>query len=169
MPVKMTENSDQLPKFMDGKILDVTFVENPKIRTYLQNKVKSLLQPFSSKLLKNGFHGSLLVTMDKQNISLLSSRSYMVSWKADGMRYLILINGEDEIYAFDRENNVFKLPLKFPKKDNLYKHVSDTLVDVEIIMEALPNGRGFHPRMLIFDIIIFEVCSYFDSQANSDI
>uniref|UniRef100_A0AC35EXB2 mRNA guanylyltransferase n=1 Tax=Panagrolaimus sp. PS1159 TaxID=55785 RepID=A0AC35EXB2_9BILA len=93
--------------------------------------------------------------MDKQNINLLSKIPYMVSWKADGMRYLVLINGEKEIYAFDRENNVFHLPLKFPRKDHLDQHVFDTLIDVEIIVQVLPNGN-LRPKMLIFNLVVYE-------------
>jgi mRNA-capping enzyme len=155
VPAGFADNSDRLPQFMDGKVPHVTFVDDPETRSYLQEKVRMLLQPFAPKALKNEFPGSQPVSMDKQNISLLASRPYMVSWKADGMRYLVLINGEDEIYAFDRDNNVFQLPLKFPRKGHLDQHVSDTLVDVEVIMQALPGG-GHRPRMLIFDLVIHE-------------
>jgi len=33
----------------------------------------------------------------------------MVSWKADGARYLMLINGKDQVYMLDRDNAVFKV------------------------------------------------------------
>uniref|UniRef100_A0A914QQD2 Tyrosine specific protein phosphatases domain-containing protein n=1 Tax=Panagrolaimus davidi TaxID=227884 RepID=A0A914QQD2_9BILA len=165
LPAGFADNSDRLPQFMDGKVPHVTFVDDPETRSYLQEKVRMLLQPFAPKALKNEFPGSQPVSMDKQNISLLASRPYMVSWKADGMRYLVLINGEDEIYAFDRDNNVFQLPLKFPRKGHLDQHVSDTLVDVEVIMQALPGG-GHRPRMLIFDLIIHEVCLFFCIDLN---
>jgi mRNA-capping enzyme len=155
VPTGFADNSDRTPLFMDGKVPGVTLVDDPETRSYLQEKVKMLLQPFAQKPLKNEFPGSQPVSMEKSNISLLTSRPYMVSWKADGMRYLVLINGEDEIYAFDRDNNVFQLPLKFPRKGHLDQHVADTLVDAEVIMQALPGG-GFRPRMLIFDLIIHE-------------
>ena len=156
VPDGFADTSMRIPQFMDGKVPNITFVEDPETREYLQGKVKTLLQPFASKALKNEFPGSQPVSMEHQNLGLLSSRPYMVSWKADGMRYLVLINGEDEVYAFDRDNNVFQIPLKFPRKDHLDQHVCDTLVDVEVILQ---NG-GFRPRMLIFDIIIHEVIAF---------
>ena len=50
------------------------------------------------------------------NIQHLAELEYMVSWKADGLRYLILIEGR-KVYAFDRGNNVFEIPrLTFPRR-----------------------------------------------------
>ena len=34
-----------------------------------------------------GFPGSQPVSMDKQNVQLLTKKPYRVSWKADGVRY----------------------------------------------------------------------------------
>ena len=32
-----------------------------------------------------------------------------VSWKADGTRYMMLLDGEDEVYFIDRDNCVYKV------------------------------------------------------------
>uniref|UniRef100_A0A7E4ZVT1 mRNA-capping enzyme n=1 Tax=Panagrellus redivivus TaxID=6233 RepID=A0A7E4ZVT1_PANRE len=147
------------PLFMDGQCPGCVYVEDEEVRTYVQNKVRAFISPFAKKALKNEFPGSQPVSMDKQNISLLSSHPYMVSWKADGMRYLVLINGENEIYAFDRDNNPFFLPLRFPRPKLLNQHIEDTLVDCEVIMQTLPDGTQ-RPRMLIYDIITYEKIEY---------
>ena len=32
-----------------------------------------------------------------------------VSWKADGTRYMMLVDGEDEVYFIDRDNCVYQV------------------------------------------------------------
>jgi len=68
--------------------------------------------------------------MDLHNIQLLAHKPFMVSWKADGTRYMMLIEGKDEIYFIDRDNSVFKVDgITFVYKKDLEEHLSDTLVD----------------------------------------
>jgi len=68
--------------------------------------------------------------MDVRNINKLSEKPYMVSWKADGIRYLMLIEGPDRVYFIDRDNCVFRArDISFPCRKNLYDHLRDTLVD----------------------------------------
>ena len=47
--------------------------------------------------------------MDRDNISLLSESEYKVSWKADGTRYMMLIDGPGEVYFADRDHAIFKV------------------------------------------------------------
>ncbi|KOB73721.1 mRNA-capping enzyme, partial [Operophtera brumata] len=54
-----------------------------------------------------GFPGSQPVSMDTHNVSKLTEKPYRVSWKADGVRYMMLIDGEGEVYMLDRDNCVF--------------------------------------------------------------
>jgi mRNA-capping enzyme len=80
------------------------------------------------------------------------------------MRYMVLIKDEGQIYAFDRDNNVFELAdISFPhRKHN--RHVRDTLIDAEVVIEHLQmNGEPgrIRPRLLIYDIVKFE-----DTQAG---
>lgn len=77
-----------------------------------------------------GFPGSQPVSMDNTNIGLLHQKPYRVSWKADGMRYMMLIDGEDKVYFFDRDFNVFKVNgLRFLHRKDLRKHLTNTLLD----------------------------------------
>lgn len=77
-----------------------------------------------------GFPGSQPVSMDKNNLSHIATDPYMVSWKADGTRYMMLIDGKNEIYFVDRDNTVFQVNnLTFPHRKNPSKHICDTLVD----------------------------------------
>jgi mRNA-capping enzyme len=79
---------------------------------------------------RTGFPGSQPVSMDRNNLRLLHEKPYMVSWKADGTRYLMLIDGPGEIYFIDRDNCVFQAPgVTFPYRKNPEAHIFDTLVD----------------------------------------
>ncbi|XP_077160654.1 mRNA-capping enzyme isoform X2 [Paroedura picta] len=77
-----------------------------------------------------GFPGAQPVSMDEQNIKLLEQKPYKVSWKADGTRYMMLINGKDEVYMIDRDNSVFHVSnLEFPFRKDLRVHLENTLLD----------------------------------------
>jgi len=145
---------NRVPQFMDGQIPNCNFVQDMEQRKYLQEKVREYMQAFSEKKLKDEFPGSQPVSMDHKNIQLLGKEMYWVSWKADGMRYLVLINDENEVYAFDRDNNVFELPLRFPRVNKLDEHIADTLIDCEVIIDK--QDGNIRPRMLIYDLILLE-------------
>lgn len=103
----------------------------------------------------SGFPGSQPVSMDVQNIKLLHEKPYRVSWKADGVRYMMLILKEKEIYLIDRDNNVFAAPqFHFPQRKLPREHVYDTLLDGEMVLDK-ENDR-VHPRYLVYDIIRFQ-------------
>uniref|UniRef100_A0A915CSP3 Tyrosine specific protein phosphatases domain-containing protein n=1 Tax=Ditylenchus dipsaci TaxID=166011 RepID=A0A915CSP3_9BILA len=139
------EEIDSSPKFMDG--LKLSTVEGSRV-LFRWGKNFPGSQPVS-----------LEESPQKQNMSLLATLPYMVSWKADGMRYLVLIDGEDQIYAFDRDFNVFHIPkVKFPHRES-ERSICNTLVDAEMIIERVQDEKGeilSIPRLLIYDLIWFE-------------
>jgi mRNA-capping enzyme len=95
--------------------------------------------------------------MDMRNSNNLRVKKYMVSWKADGTRYLMMVNGRGKVYMIDRENSVFLVRnLQFPHRKDLDKHLSNTLLDGEFVMDVDPNSGQKIPRFLIYDIIKFE-------------
>ena len=47
--------------------------------------------------------------MTRKNLDFLSKKPYMTSWKADGTRFLMLIQEKDKVYMLDRDNVVFKV------------------------------------------------------------
>ncbi|KHN80906.1 mRNA-capping enzyme [Toxocara canis] len=146
------------PRFMDGAVSSVTYVGDPTTRAVLQNKIREMC-----RYNKDGFPGSQPVSMERSperdNLRLIAENPYMVSWKADGLRYMVLINDDDEVYAFDRDNNVFRIPsVTFPHRKES-RHIKDTLIDTEIIIDKVPGEDGRikeTPRMLIYDIIKYE-------------
>uniref|UniRef100_A0A803W5K0 mRNA-capping enzyme n=1 Tax=Ficedula albicollis TaxID=59894 RepID=A0A803W5K0_FICAL len=103
-----------------------------------------------------GFPGAQPVSMDKQNIKFLEQKPYKVSWKADGTRYMMLIDGKNEVYMIDRDNSIFHVSnLEFPFRKDLRTHLSNTLLDGEMIIDKV-NGQVV-PRYLIYDIIKFNL------------
>lgn len=140
--------SNKKPVFMEGVPGVTPFTEQPKV-FHLQQKVSRMCS-FSGK----GFPGSQPVSMDNNNISLLQMKPYRVSWKADGTRYLMLIDAEDEVYFFDRDHCVFKVHgLKFPHRKEP-RHLMNTLIDGEMVIDKV-DGINI-PRFLAYDIIKFE-------------
>ncbi|KHJ80887.1 hypothetical protein OESDEN_19433 [Oesophagostomum dentatum] len=100
-------------QFMDGLVRGVVLVTDPLKKKMLQGKVNFKFLLRIKELCgakRDGFPGlqpvSLERSRDVDNMKLLAQRPYMVSWKADGMRYMVYICDENEIYAFDRDNEV---------------------------------------------------------------
>ncbi|XP_067239670.1 mRNA-capping enzyme isoform X1 [Chanodichthys erythropterus] len=136
--------------FLEGvSVKGVTQVTSqPKLGT-IQRKCQEF-----SEWDKSGFPGAQPVSMDLRNIRLLEKNAYKVSWKADGTRYMMLIDGKNEVFMIDRDNSVFHIAnLEFPFRKDLRVHLSNTLLDGEMIIDKV-NGQPV-PRYLIYDIIKF--------------
>ncbi|XP_013383469.1 mRNA-capping enzyme [Lingula anatina] len=137
-------------QFMDGLVSGVHPVQDQPRLAHIQQ----CCQKYCGWE-KSGFPGAQPVSMDLKNLSLLTQKPFKVSWKADGVRYLMLIDGKNRIFMVDRDNCVFHVTnLCFPKRKNLEAHISKTLVDGEMIMDEV-DGKSV-PRYLIYDIIRFE-------------
>uniref|UniRef100_A0AAX7TA05 mRNA-capping enzyme n=1 Tax=Astatotilapia calliptera TaxID=8154 RepID=A0AAX7TA05_ASTCA len=73
---------------------------------------------------------------------------------AEWDKYMMLINGKNEVYMIDRDNAVFHISnLEFPFRKEPRVHLSNTLLDGEMIIDKV-NGHPV-PRYLIYDIIKF--------------
>ncbi|XP_018568622.1 mRNA-capping enzyme [Anoplophora glabripennis] len=135
--------------FMEGVPGVYHFQEQPKAYQ-LQKKVQTMCE-----WKRKGFPGCQPVSMDVKNIAFLSQKPYRVSWKADGMRYMMLIDGEDEVYFFDRDHNIFKVDgVRFVHRKDIRRHLKDTLLDGEMVIDKV-NGEDI-PRYLAYDIVKFE-------------
>ncbi|KAM7348245.1 RNA guanylyltransferase and 5'-phosphatase mRNA capping enzyme [Cochliomyia hominivorax] len=132
--------------FMEG-VPGVVWVQDQPRLGELQQKVQDMCG-----WNKSGFPGSQPVSMDRSNIKRLHEIPYRVSWKADGTRYMMLINKRDEIYFFDRNHSCFQVEnLTFVKSSNLNEHLEDTLIDGEMVLDKYKGE--ITPRYLIYDII----------------
>lgn len=102
---------------------------------------------------RNDFPGAHPVSLTQENIILLAQNEYLVSWKADGTRYMMLIMGA-EMYFFDRDFRVFQLiNVKFLKRSDS-SPLTNTLIDGEMVADIV-DGRST-TRFLIYDIIYFD-------------
>lgn len=93
---------------------------------------------------------------------VLSYNSYYVCEKSDGMRYLLYLTKDDhdqEIqYLIDRKNDYWFVPkdgLHFPVPRDFQAFHINSLVDGELVMNKLPNGR-VQPTYLVFDCMVLD-------------
>ncbi|XP_053382775.1 mRNA-capping enzyme-like [Mercenaria mercenaria] len=136
-------------KFVDGVTSVKQVTEQPRLGN-VQRKAQEMCEWKGS-----GFPGSQPVSMDIANLDYLRKKQYKCSWKADGTRFLMLIDGKDHVYMLDRDNTVFHVPnLQFPRRKDLNAHIADTLLDGEMILDTV-NGKNV-PRFLVYDIVRFE-------------
>lgn len=142
--------TSRIPTFMTGVTGVNFFQEQPKAHN-LQIKIQNMCNWKTSK----GFPGSQPVCMDVHNVCLLQQKPYRVSWKADGTRYMMLIDGEDEIYFLDRDNNIFHVEgIRFVHRKDLKRHLVNTLIDGEMVIDVVNNENI--PRYLVYDIVKYE-------------
>ena len=101
------------------------------------------------------FPGSQPVSLSEENLRLLQKEPYMVSWKADGTRYLLLIQ-KDGGYLLDRDFRIYHLKhIYFPRKD-LGGMLTDTLIDGELVIDTTTDEKGVktkRPRFLMYDLV----------------
>ncbi|KAL0274459.1 UNVERIFIED_CONTAM: hypothetical protein PYX00_006876 [Menopon gallinae] len=134
------------PKFMEG-VSGVEAVSGP-LKKEIQDTVRRICE-----WNRSDFPGSQPVSLDCNNIHLLSKKPYTVSWKADGVRYMLYIKDRNQVYCIDRDNNIFHVKnLTFPHKNDLRSHVTSTLLDGEMVLDKLENG-GSRPRYLVYDAV----------------
>jgi len=135
-------------KFMEGVPGVKLWTAQPKLGTIQKKVQKSLAWT------KGGFPGCQPVSMDRENLVFLQEKPYKVSWKADGTRYMMLIDGEDEVYFIDRDNCVYKVSgLNFIHRKER-RPIRDTVLDGEMVIDTVEDKK--YPRFLIYDIIKYE-------------
>nr|XP_039261736.1 mRNA-capping enzyme-like [Styela clava] len=140
----------KLKPFIEG--VTVPQVKQIAVQPTLKQVQKRVQQICKWK--RRGFPGAQPVSMTLENIKFLTQKSYQVSWKADGVRYMMLINGKNQVYMVDRDNAVFQISdMEFVHRKNLEHHLTDTLLDGEMILDVV-EGISV-PRYLIYDIVMF--------------
>ena len=118
------EHFNKNPIFMAG-VPGVKAIMDIQIASGIQRRVQDICKWSSS-----GFPGSQPVSMDVENIRLLHEKPYRVSWKADGTRYMMLIQADGQIYFIDRDNSIFQVErLTFPHVRDCNRRLKDTLLD----------------------------------------
>jgi mRNA-capping enzyme len=107
------------------------------------------------------FPGSQPISLSRANLDYLSdaSRSYMVSWKADGTRYLVLLH-HGGAYLVDRASRVRRVQACYPAGGwaggRAYRPVCTrafTLLDGEMVVDAAGQGQPARRRFLAYDCV----------------
>lgn len=88
--------------------------------------------------------------------------SYYVCEKSDGMRYLLYMTedeeGQEVHYFIDRKNDYWFINrgnLHFPLPNDRMKFHSATVLDGELVMDTMSDGRK-EPRYLVFDCLVLD-------------
>jgi len=100
------------------------------------------------------FPGSQPVSLSRDNMSLLKSQPYSVTWKADGTRYMLLLM-RDGAYLVDRKFDVRRVQMRFPlphKKFGTSVHHC-TLMDGEMVVDTDPQTKKETRRYLAYDLM----------------
>lgn len=143
-------SSRKEPEFYEG-INDVTLVKDRALvhKIYRHCCMLCDYKNNGSKIL---FPGGQPVSLDMANIKLLSQNRYRVSWKADGCRYMLYIQDEENMFFLTRNLDMWRITgLSFPKLEDLSQSLRDTLLDGEMVTDI--DGDQKIPRFLIYDVI----------------
>ena len=117
-------HSPKVGKFMEG-VPGVTQVLSQPLLGQIQRSIQILC---SWK--KKGFPGAQPVSMRLDNMHLLTKMPYKVSWKADGTRYMMLIDGKNRVFFADRDHCIYHVEnLTFLDRKDENLHLSQTLLD----------------------------------------
>nr|XP_012221759.1 PREDICTED: mRNA-capping enzyme isoform X2 [Linepithema humile] len=146
---KKREYNNRNPVFMAGVPGVTPIVEKMRL-SGIQKRVQEICGWTST-----GFPGSQPVSMDVENMNLLHTKPYRVSWKADGTRYMMLVQGDGEVYFIDRDNSIFEVNgLTFPHLRDINRCLRDTLMDGEMVIDK-DKGKDI-PRYLVYDVIMYD-------------
>ena len=87
-------------------------------------------------------------------MNFLLKERYKVSWKADGTRYMMLIEGKNMVYFADRDHAIFKVEgMTFPYRKDESQSLTGTILDGEMVLDDDPVTQSKIPRYLIYDIV----------------
>lgn len=143
-------NSINKAEFFEG-ITDVSLVRDEALKHRIYGHCCELCN-YNANGGGIAFPGAHPVSMDPTNIQLLKTRRYRVSWKADGTRYMMYIEDEDNIFFLTRSHHLWRVTgLKFPKLEDMNSHLSQTLLDGEMVTDII-DGKKI-PKYLIYDVI----------------
>ncbi|KAI0118680.1 mRNA capping enzyme [Nemania sp. FL0031] len=107
-----------------------------------------------------GFPGAQPVSFTRKHLDELRRENYYVCEKSDGMRYLLYMTsdeqGQEVHYFIDRKNDYWFINrgnLHFPLPGDQMKFHTATVLDGELVMDTLSDGRK-EPRYLVFDCLV---------------
>ncbi|KAI3957222.1 hypothetical protein MKW98_012097 [Papaver atlanticum] len=102
------------------------------------------------------FPGSHPVSLNRENLQYLWQTDYRTTWKADGTRYLMLINS-DGCYLIDRRFNFRRVQMRFPltQENGVFSKYAHnlTLLDSEMVIDTDPETHKQERKYLVFDVM----------------
>ncbi|KAH8673722.1 mRNA capping enzyme, catalytic domain-containing protein [Xylariales sp. PMI_506] len=118
----------------------------------MQREVAQLLQRDSTN-----FPGAQPVSFTRKHLAELRREDYYLCEKSDGIRYLLYLtddgNGGESHYLIDRKNDYWWIKgAHFPTASGEETFHQGTLLDGELVMDTLPDGRQ-EPIYLVFDCL----------------
>ena len=137
----------KVPVFMEG-VPGVHPVTDPTLLKTVQRRISQLCGHRG-----RGFPGAQPVSMDRDNLLFLQQNPYKVSWKADGTRYMMLIDGPDGIFFADRDYAIFKVEGMTFLERKTGQPMKGTLLDGEMVLDEDPREGRLVPRYLVYDIL----------------
>lgn len=119
----------------------------------MQHEVARLLQRDSI-----GFPGAQPVSFARKHLDELRREDYYVCEKSDGIRYLLYLtddgSGGESHYLIDRKNDYWWVKgVHIPTPGGESSFHRDTLLDGELVIDVLPDGRR-EPVYLVFDCMV---------------
>ncbi|KAI3869434.1 hypothetical protein MKX03_020988 [Papaver bracteatum] len=102
------------------------------------------------------FPGSHPVSLNWENFQYLWQTDYRTTWKADGTRYLMLINS-DGCYLIERKFNFRRVQMRFPltQENGVFSKYAHnlTLLDGEMVIDTNPETHKQERKYLVFDVM----------------
>ncbi|KAI3343359.1 mRNA capping enzyme [Ustulina deusta] len=146
-----------------GAHVQIQSIDEPGMRAEgdllmtMRKEVASLLGRTST-----GFPGAQPVSFSRKHLDELRREDYYVCEKSDGMRYLLYMtddeDGQEVHYFIDRKNDYWFIDrgsLHFPLPNDRMKFHTATVLDGELVMDTLSDGRK-EPRYLVFDCLVLD-------------
>ena len=148
---------------MGGSVPEIPGIKaEGDLLAFLQGEVARLLGRKQTN-----FPGAQPVSFAARHIAELQKNEYFLCEKTDGLRLLMyLTRGDQEeevVYLIDRKNDYYHVNnpnLHFPLPgDDISKFHAETLVDGELVLDSLRDGRQ-QLKYLVFDCLILDGKSY---------
>ncbi|KAI1074685.1 mRNA capping enzyme, alpha subunit [Whalleya microplaca] len=148
---------------LDGPPTPIRAIDEPGIKISYE-VVRSLRQEVADLLHRStpAFPGAQPVSFTRKHLDELLREDYYVCEKSDGIRYLLYLtedeSGKESHYLIDRKNDYWYIntgSLHFPTPHNQQDFHKGTVLDGELVMDTLTDGRQ-EPRYLVFDCLAMD-------------
>eukprot|EP00039_Didymoeca_costata_P002828 m.62931 g.62931 ORF g.62931 m.62931 type:complete len:669 (+) comp11545_c0_seq1:286-2292(+) len=104
------------------------------VKAPIQGQIRKKVRELVGARAGTGFPGAQPVSMGQNNYKNIIEGDWMVSWKADGTRYLMYIHRKD-VFLIGRDNCVFHIPyMNMRSRQDPTRLLENTLIDGELVL-----------------------------------